>query len=275
MLRHAATAAAVAAICALGSGPTAAADAARLFEAVGMPQVIEVMREEGLGYGETIRADLLGGAGGASWTAAVSAIYDVGAMQSQMRDGFEARLRGVDVEPLLDFFESERGQRIVEGEVAVRRAFLDDAVEEAAGLALAELRVNDPDRYGLLRAFVEANDLVESNVMGAMNSNYAFYMGLMQGRAFDDAMTEQQILSDVWSQEDSIRVDTEDWVFAYLGLAYDSLSDADLEAYIALSRTTEGRALNRALFASFNDVFVDISHRLGAEAARFLVGQDI
>lgn len=275
MLREAAKAAAVSAICACLPVPAAAEDAARLFEAVGMPRIIEVMREEGLGYGETIRADLLDGAGGASWTAAVSAIYDVDAMQSQMRDGFEARLRGVDVEPLLDFFESDRGQRIVEAEVAVRRAFLDDAVEEAAGLALADLRVDDPDRYALLQAFVEANDLVESNVMGGMNSNYAFYTGLMEGRAFDDALTEQQILSDVWSQEDSIRVDTEDWVYAYLGLAYDSLSDTDLEAYIALSRTAEGRALNRALFGSFNDVFVDISHRLGAEASRFLIGQDI
>lgn len=274
MFRDAVKAAAI--VTALVLAPShAAADAARLFEAIGMPRIIEVMREEGLGYGETIRDDLLNGGGGASWTAAVSTIYDAETMRSRMFDGFEARLDGVDVEPLVRFFESDRGQRIVEAEVAVRRAFLDDAVEDAAGLALMDLRVNDPDRFALLEAFVEANDLVESNVMGAMNSNFAFYTGLMSGHAFDDTLTEQQILSDVWSQEDSIRTDTEDWVFAYLGLAYDTLSDADLEAYIELSRTVEGRAMNRALFASFNDVFVDISHRLGAEAARFLVGRDI
>jgi hypothetical protein len=273
MLREAVKAAAVG-LCVLSPG-LAAADAARLFEAIGMPRIVEIMHEEGLDYGETIRIDLLDGRGGQTWSDAVSAIYDAGAMQAQMLDGFEARLEGVDLEPLLDFFESDRGQRIVEGEVAVRRAFLDEAVEEAAEAALADLRVDDPDRYALLEAFVEANDLVESNVMGAMNSNYAFYTGLMAGRAFDDTLNEQQILSDVWSQEDSIRTDTEQWVYSYLGLAYDALSDTDLEAYIALSRTDEGRSLNRALFGAFGSVFDDISYRLGEAAARLLVGQDI
>lgn len=253
----------------------AAADAGRLFDALGMPQIIEVMRDEGLAYGETIRTDLLNGQGGDNWSETVSAIYDASAMEAQMREGFVARLDGVDVAPLLDFFESERGQRIVETEVAVRRAFLDEDVEEAAEAAAADLRADNPDRFARLQSFVEANDLVESNVMGAMNSNYAFYTGLMSGQAFDDTLTEDQILSDVWSQEDGIRADTEEWVYAYLGLAYDALSDADLDAYIAMSETEEGRALNRALFGAFGTVFEDISHRLGAEAARLLVGQDI
>jgi hypothetical protein len=274
MFRNAVKAAAVAAFWGGMTGP-AAADAERLFEAVGMPRIIEIMREEGLAYGETIRTDLLNGQGGQSWTDTVSAIYDADAMRAEMFDGFEARLDGVDVEPLLEFFESERGQRIVEGEIAVRRAFLDEAVEDAAKEALADLRADNPDRYALLETFVDANDLVESNVMGAMNSNYAFYTGLMAGQAFDETLTEQQILSDVWSQEDSIRADTEEWVYSYLGLAYDALSETDLEAYVALSRTDAGRSLNRALFGAFGAVFDDISFRLGESAARFLVGQDI
>jgi hypothetical protein len=50
----------------------------RLFRALGMPQIIEVMREEGVEYGETIRTDLLQGQGGARWSATVSDIYDSG-----------------------------------------------------------------------------------------------------------------------------------------------------------------------------------------------------
>ena len=79
----------------------------------------------------------------------------------------------------------------------------------------------------------------------------------------------------MWAQEEDIRADTEEWVYSYLALAYDPLSNEDIEAYIALSRSDEGRALNRALFGAFDDLFVDISRRLGMGASRFLVGEDI
>jgi hypothetical protein len=246
-----------------------------LFRALGMPEILEVMQEEGIDYGESIRADLLQGEGGPGWSAIVSDIYDAGDMGRQMLEGFESRLDGVDLGPLLEFFGSDRGERIVALEVSARRALLDEETEAAAEAAAAILREERPDRYALLTAFVEVNDLVESNVMGAMNSNYAFYMGLLEGEAFDDSLTEGQILSDVWAQEQDIRDDTEEWVYSYLALAYDPLSDGDIEAYIALSRTAEGRALNLALFGAFDDLFVDISRRLGEGAARFLVGEDI
>lgn len=246
-----------------------------LFRALGMPQIIEVMREEGVDYGETIRSDLLMGQGGAGWRAFVSEVYDAPAMESEMLAGFEARLEGVDLDPLIEFFESDRGRRIIDLEVSARRALLDDGVEEAAKATARDLRESRPERMALLEAFVEANDLVESNVIGGMNSNFAFYMGLMDGNAFDGTLTEDEILSDVWSQEEAIRADTEEWVYSYLALAYDPLSQTDIEAYIALSRTDEGRALNQALFGAFNDLFVDISRRLGEGAARFMVGEDI
>jgi hypothetical protein len=260
---------------ALPLAASAETGAAALFRALGMPQIIEVMREEGVEYGETIRADLLQGEGGPGWTAVVSDIYDTAAMEQAMLEGFEARLEGVPLDPLMAFFGSERGERIVELEVSARRAFLDEELEEAAGDAAEAMRAERPERFERLTAFVEANDLVESNVMGAMNANYAFYMGLLEGGAFDDDLTEQQILSDVWSQEPEIRSDTEEWVYSYLTLAYDPLSDEDIDAYIALSGTAEGRALNRALFGAFDDLFVDISRRLGEGAARFLVGEDL
>lgn len=251
------------------------ADAGALFDALGMPQIIEVMREEGLDYGETIRTDLLGGQGGTGWTETVAGIYDADAMTRAMREGFETRLDGVALEPLMDFFDSERGRRIVALEVDARRALLSEEVEEAAKAAAAELVTGDPERYALLTEFVEANELVESNVIGALNSNYAFYTGLAAGDAFEENLSEAEILSDVWSQEEAIRTDTEEWVYSFLNLAYDPLSDEDIAAYTELSLTPEGKALNRALFGAFDDLFVDISRRLGEGAAGILAGQDI
>ena len=123
--------------------------------------------------------------------------------------------------------------------------------------------------------FVDANELVDSNVVGAMNSNYAFYVGLMDGGAFAQDMTEDSILSDVWSQEPEIRADTIDWVYSYLALAYQPISDDDIAVYTALSKTDEGRALNRAIFGAFDTMYTTISMALGQGAAQFMVGEDL
>jgi hypothetical protein len=83
------------------------------------------------------------------------------------------------------------------------------------------------------------------------------------------------MLTDVWTQEDSIRTETEDWLFPYLTLSYEPLDDAELQAYVDFSDTPAGKRLNTALFAAFDTVFSDISHALGAAAARQMQGEDI
>lgn len=247
----------------------------RLFDALGMPEIIAIMAEEGDGHGDGIAESLFPGRNGDGWEGVVAAIYDAERMEDVARTRFAAELGGRDLAPLLDFFESERGQRIVELEISARRAFLDEEIEDAAEDAVADLATTEPGRYALLERFIEANDLVGSNVMGAMNSNYAFYLGLADGGAFDGSLTEAEILADVWAQEAEIRNDTEGWVYAYLGLAYEPLADEDIEAYIALSETPRGRALNGALFAAFDEMYNGISRALGQAAARFMSSEDI
>lgn len=108
-----------------------------------------------------------------------------------------------------------------------------------------------------------------------MNSNVAFYTGLMAGGAFDEALTQDQIVNDVWDQEADIRATTSEWVYGFLMLAYDPVSVADLETYTKFSASDTGVALNGALFAAFDDMFDAISFALGREAARVMAGQDL
>ncbi|NNE89816.1 MAG: hypothetical protein HKN27_17245, partial [Silicimonas sp.] len=122
-------------------------------------------------------------------------------------------------------------------------------------------------------AFVEANNLIDLNVSGALNANLSFYNGLAAGGGFD--LPQDEILADVWESADAIREDTNEWIFGYLTLAYDPISDAALADYIALSETPSGKAMNRALFAAFDDLFRGISYDLGKAASRFTQGDDI
>ena len=125
----------------------------------------------------------------------------------------------------------------------------------------------------MLEAFEEVNELIDRNVIGALNSNLQFYKGMDDAGAFE--LTEEQMLNEVWGQEPEIRDDTESWVFGYMTFAYETLSNQTLEAYVDLTATSEGRALNRALFAGFDAVFQSVSYDLGAATARFSVGDEL
>jgi len=249
----------------------AAVDA--LFAALALPDLIDIMREEGLEYGAQINTDLFPAQGGAEWHATIAAIYDSERMQTEVRAALAEALSRQDIAPMLAFFQTEPGLSFVALEVSARRALLDEAVEEASKEIAAIEIADETPRYQIMTRFIEANDLIETNVVGAMNSNFAFYRGLMRGDALPGELTETEILADVWAQEPEIRANTTEWVYSFLLMAYQPLTDADLEAYIAFSTTAPGQALNRAIFAAFDGMFEDVSERLGFAASRYMVGQ--
>jgi len=255
------------------TAPESQSDADAIFAALALPDLIEIMREEGLVYGRKINQDLFPEQGGSEWNAAIAAIYDAERMQEEVRAALTEALAGQDTAPMRAFFSTEPGLSFVALEVSARRALLDEAVEAASKEIAAIAMADATPRYELITRFIAANDLIETNVVGALNSNYAFYRGLMQGEALPSDLTETQILADVWAQETEIRANTTEWVYSFLLMAYQPLEDSDLETYIAFSQTPPGEALNRAVFAAFDGVFEDISEQLGVASAKYMVGQ--
>lgn len=255
--------------------PVLAQDTEALYTALGLPDIVDIMREEGVVYGAQIGADLFPNQMTPAWPATVETIYDAEAMHGSVKAAFIAALDGQDITLMVTFFTSEPGRTMVSLEVSARRALLDDAVDVASKEAAVAAREANTERFQLVETFVQTNDLIETNIVGAMNSNVAFYFGLMAGGAFDEALTQDQILNDVWDQEADIRANTSEWVYGFLMLAYDPVSADDIKAYTAFSASDDGVALNTALFAAFDDMFDAISFDLGYEAARVMAGQDL
>lgn len=246
-----------------------------LFAQLQMPEMIEVMRLEGIDYGKQVATDLIPGGSDADWVDAVNKIYDADRMRTEVIDGFHAALDGQDTAAMLEFFTTEPGKTIAGLEVSARRAMLDDAVESASKDAAALAMADRTARFQQIERFIAANDLIETNVAGGLNANYAFYMGLKDGGGLPGSTTLDQILSDVAGQEDQVRQSTTEWLYSFLMLAYHPLSDADLETYIAFSETDPGQALNRAIFTSFDALFEDVSRQLGVAAAARMGTQDL
>lgn len=252
-------------------------DIAALSDLLDINSLIEVMRDEGRENAMSVDTDLLNGQGGAAWLVAVDKVYDPAKLRRDFDTALAQKLDGAaDVQAaMVDFFGSDLGKRIVGLEVAARRTLMDDTAEAAAKTAWAAELDNNTPRAARIEHYAQSNDLIESNVMGALNSNLAFFQGLSRGGGFDKPMPESEMLSQVWAQEDAIRTDTADWLYPFLMLAYQPLSDAELDKYIAFSDSAAGKKINAAIFAAFDSVFVQISHDLGRSAATLMTGEDI
>jgi len=246
-----------------------------LLDALGMPEMIEIMRDEGLAYGQTLAMDMLPGGSSDQWSAAVSTIYDTEMMYEEVRGAFGEAIAGDDIDAMLAFFTSDRGEKIIGLEVSARRALLDDAVEEASKENAAIAMMDETPRYQMVEEFVTVNDLIEANVVGALNSSYAFYTGLIDGGAMPAGVTAETALQDVWAQEPEVRSETTEWVYSFLLMAYQPLSDDDLDAYIAFSRSQAGQDMSKALFSAFAGMFDDISRGLGLASSRFMISQEL
>lgn len=245
----------------------------RLRAAFGTGELMAILSEEGMEQAETLRDDMFPGRGGVGWTRVAAGIYAADRLEAVFAEEFDAEMAETDVTPLLDFYASETGARVTTLEVSARRAIMAEDVEAAARAAWDEMREDGSRRSEQLIAFADLNGLIDRNVTGALNASLAFYNGLTANDAFE--MSEQEILSEVWGSAAEIREDTEGWVFGYMALAYEPMSDEDFQRYVDIIATPEGRALNRAMFAGFEAVFEDVSYALGRATARFSVGDEL
>lgn len=260
---------------ALGMGaalPIQAATIDDLMAALGLPEMIEIMRTEGLDYGQELGTEMRPGGADDVWQSTVSAIYDAEAMEVTVREGMIEALGDRDLAPIVAFFTAPTGSQIVEMELSARRAMVDADVEQAARDVYRSVGREDP-RLSLVQDFVTVNDLVEANVTGALNASFKFYSGMADGGAL--SLSESEILAIIWDSEPETRADTQEWVYGFLLLAYGPLEDATVETYIDFSRSDAGSALNRALFAGFNDMYNQISYALGRALARDLEVQEL
>ncbi|MCF6443414.1 hypothetical protein [Nereida sp. MMG025] len=252
-----------------------AATAQALLDALRLDDMVALMQREGLDYGADLGTEMMPGRDTAEWEREVARVYDLDVMVDGMSAAFLREMEGVDVTPLEAFFTSDLGTEIVTLEYTAREAFLDESVEEAAIARVVTMEEAGDARLEQVKDFVAANDYIETNVVGALNANYAFYIGMIDGGGINMGLTDDQVLSMVWEQEPEIRENTTEWLYSYLYMAYQPLEDAELAEYQALLQTDAGRAMNRALFAGFDQMYVAISRQLGISVSRFSGGEEL
>ncbi|MFK7882293.1 hypothetical protein [Roseobacter sp.] len=244
-----------------------------LMDALRVPDLVASIRQEGLADARHLNEDILSGQGGAFWQGQVDGLYNTSAMQDVLYVALLNGLEATDLDEALLFFDSHQGQRIVELEVAARKAMIDASVQDIASEAYNKLAAHDDPHAVLVAQFIEANDLLELNVAVTLSTSYQFQRGLSDGGLVK--RSDNNILADVWASEAEVRAAAQDWLFGYFLLAYQPLEISDLEALLAFFQRPAGKALNAAFFAGSEQMFTDIAYGLGRAVALNAVGDDI
>lgn len=255
------------------TGVLAQQPANRLGDVLLLEELAILLHDEGLGYGEELDRDILGGAGGAHFKTRVSQIYDGEDMVSGVIQAISQGMTPDAIAQTTAFFETELGQRILRLELSARKAMRDPAVDDMAQEAFDEAEQNNDVRLVQIEQFIELNELVERNVASGLSSNYHFLKGMVDGGG--DRMGEADIMNDVWAQEDGIRTETRDWVGRFLFLAYGPLSQQDMTQFLTFSETQAGLALNVALFEGFENVYRTIYYEMGMAVAQAMQSSDL
>lgn len=244
-----------------------------LVDVLKLSEAAVILSDEGIEQAQDINTEMLDGQGGPGWMIQVARIYEPSLMVELVRTELESELSGAPLEEVVTFFATSRGTQIIDLENAARRAIQDDDVEEAARARFIALEGSTDARLALISEYIASGDMIDRNVTSALNSNYQFLRGLVEGGAFE--MTEEEMLQDAANDIEESTRDTTEWLFGYLLLAYHPLSDDDLRAYIEFAETAPGQALNRALFNGFGKAYEDISYGLGRAVALNMTAEEL
>ena len=246
-----------------------------IWDAMKLGEFINLLSIEGKAEAKGLERSMFKSSPGRDWEEAVSTIYTVGGMSGKFRAALSKALDKRLIPNALKFYQSDFGQEVIELELSARQSLLDPDIETVAIEAHLEAIETDRDRLELIERFSDANDLVENNVMGAMNGNYAFLSSLADRGQGPFAQDRSAILSVIWSQESEIRDETVQWLHSYYYFAFGPLTDDRLEALIQASGEADHRRLNSALFEAFDVLLVGIANELGAAAAQVLSADEL
>ncbi|MCU9837069.1 DUF2059 domain-containing protein [Ruegeria sp. WL0004] len=244
----------------------------RLAIAMRLDEVVEILHDEGLRYGQTLDEEMLEGSGGQVFLKQVKAIYDTDRMTDTLRDVLAERLSAEDMAAATVFFGSELGQTILELENAARRAFAEPEIEELAFETAQEM---DKSRtmYRLVDEYIRLNELVQRNVRGAISADFYFYLGLADGQG--TPRDDEAVLSELIGNSHETEAETRKWLYGFLLFAYSPLTNAQMQGNLDFSATGAGQAVNDALFQGFDRLYDDISYELGRAVGVALGAMDL
>ena len=178
-----------------------------ILEAMQTEALLKVLQDEAVKAGADLADSMMPGRPVEGWTQTVARINAPSRTGPLLSRRFAEALEGRHAGAILDYLTTPLGRRIVGLELSAREALRDPSVQDAVLADYAEMRREGDPRADQIDAFIKANDLIDANVVGALNANAAFLKGMGAAAAGDaaDRLSEADILTQVWQQEPELR----------------------------------------------------------------------
>lgn len=246
-----------------------------ILTAMKIEALFAIMQDEAVASGLDLGASMMPGRELSGWKTTLERLNAPARVLPDYRDRFVQALPEAQAPAVLGYLRTPLGRRIVTLELSAREALNAPGIRAAVLDRVAQMRSAGAPRIAAVDRFIAVNDLVDANVMGALSANAAFLSGLAGAGTAQGRAGRADLLADVWAQEPEIRAETQDWLTAFVALAYRPLSDAELQRHIAFSRSPAGQALNAALFDAFDIVFTRLSRETGEALARVVASEEL
>lgn len=246
----------------------------QLYSALRLDEIVQIIKSEGTDEANTTAKIYLKSKGQTeTFRKDIEKLYDRTNISTFLLDGVANRLTEDDAQSALVFYSGSLGATIAQLEASARLAISDDAVESVAIEIAKAAGSKDHKRYKTLMKNIEELELVEHNMKGAFASQYGFLTELSQADDID--LSQDQILSMLSGNEQQLREEISAWLMGYSYMAYQPLSDEELDVYFDFLASTSGKALNKALFDVFNALSVEIASALGVLIAASREARDL
>jgi hypothetical protein len=265
MLRHAAVAAAL--VATLVTGPASAdpldARIAELMVKSGIDKQIDA-------YPETVRLGLqqsraqspMSDAQYQLLMDALSKAYVPAAMKQTMARRLRKDLAAADVEGALAWLNAPLGRKITRLEEDHSTA---EAILEMQAWAKSLKEPPPAARLDLIRRFDQAVGVTEFSLASMKHSELAMVAALTAGQPPARQREAFDKVSEIFKQRhDELLRTVGEQTIPFMLYAYRSLSDAELEQYIAYALSPGGKRYHEASKAAFDEAIVRASHNAGA-----------
>jgi hypothetical protein len=169
----------------------------------------------------------------------------------EMFDNIVARAAGApdaaEIATLTEFYRDGLGKRATELEKAAQQPGRE-AESEAEGLKILQGLIDAKDpRLNHYVQIVDALGAIDNAIALGLNVTYAIISVMVGSPTLPQALSDEQILAIVKSQEDGLRSRAADRIYTSVAYTYRDMSDADLAAYAAFFEREEARKFYRVI----------------------------
>jgi hypothetical protein len=191
--------------------------------------------------------------------------FDVKALNDAVRTHVQANMNGKDLEAALAWLGSPLGERIT-------------GLEEAASTpqAVAEMQstagrlAGDKARVEKMKKLDVAVQATESNVRMVLNMQVVIAVAMTASMEPDQQPSADAILHEVNKNSAQLRSMIEQQILLSFLYAYRSLTDAELDRYIAFAESAAGKKYQTVTSEAVSGAMVDAGRKLGS-----LLGEDM